>query len=386
VKALAIAATDLRRLVRWRPNLFFLFLLPMMIILLLGAAFGGSATSRIGVAGGDGGPLARRFVAALDGRPATRVRKFTTVHSLQEAVAHGDLDAGLVIPRTYDRRVQAGASVTIDQFARPDSAGQQLRATVQSVAAGQSRLIAAAQLVAVRRHIGFGAAFARVRQAARATPRVLVLLTDTEGARYTGTSGRFENGASTELVLFIFLTSLTGASALIETRRLGIARRILATPTSTGTIIAGQMLARFCVALVQALIIIAGSVVFFGVGWGDPLGTAAVVLAFCLVSTGVAVLLGCLFRNEQQSRSVAFLLGLGLAALGGSMAPLEVFPSTARTIAHVTPHAWANDAFSKLLRHGGNLGSVLPQVGVLLGFAAVALVIATWRLRRALTA
>jgi ABC-2 type transport system permease protein len=386
VRALAIAATDLRRLVRWRPNLFFLFLLPMMIILLLGAAFGGSATSRIGVVGGDGGPLARGFASALDARPATRLRAYASVHDLQDAVARGGLDAGIVIPPAYDRRLRAGASVSIAEIARPDSAAQQLRATIQSVAAGQSRLIAAAQLVAARRHAGFDAALAQARRAAATTPRVAVALTDPDGGPYTGTAGRFVNGASTELVLFIFLTSLTGASALIETRRLGIARRILSTPTSTATMIAGQMLARFCVALVQALIIIAGSFAFFGVGWGDPIGTAAVVLAFCLVSTGVAVLLGCLFGNEQQSRSVAFLLGLGLAALGGSMAPLEVFPSTARTIAHITPHAWANDAFSKLLRHGGDVGSVLPQVGVLLGFAAVALVVATWRLRRALTA
>jgi hypothetical protein len=38
-----------------------------------------------------------------------------------------------------------------------------------------------------------------------------------------------------------------------------------------------------------------------------------------------------------------------------------------------------------LLRHGGDLGSVVPQVAVLLGFAAVALALATWRLRRAIT-
>ena len=79
---------------------------------------------------------------------------------------------------------------------------------------------------------------------------------------------------------------------------------------------------------------------------------------------------GTLFSSEQQAAPVALLLGLGLAALGGSMAPLEVFPPTARTIAHVTPHAWANDAFSKLLDHGGDLVTVLPQVGVLLAFAA----------------
>lgn len=68
------------------------------------------------------------------------------------------------------------------------------------------------------------------------------------------------------------------------------------------------------------------------------------------------------------------------------MAPLEVFPSTARTIAHITPHAWANDAFSKLLQHAGDLITVLPQVGVLLGFALAAITIAVWQMRRTLAA
>ncbi len=67
------------------------------------------------------------------------------------------------------------------------------------------------------------------------------------------------------------------------------------------------------------------------------------------------------------------------------MAPLEVFPDTARTIAHVTPHAWANDAFSKLLRHGGDVVTVLPQIAVLLGFATAAIALAVWQLRRVLT-
>jgi ABC-2 type transport system permease protein len=111
-----------------------------------------------------------------------------------------------------------------------------------------------------------------------------------------------------------------------------------------------------------------------------------VLVSFCLVGTGVATLLGSLFASEQQAGPVALLLGPGLAALGGSMVPLEIFPKTARTIAHITPHAWANEAFSKLLKHGGDLVTVLPQIGVLLAFAAVAIAAAVWRLRRSLTA
>ena len=73
MKALAIAGTDLRRLLRWRANLFFLFLLPMLIILLLGAAFGGSS-ARIGVVGGTTG-LGQRLVAGVDARQSVEVHR-----------------------------------------------------------------------------------------------------------------------------------------------------------------------------------------------------------------------------------------------------------------------------------------------------------------------
>jgi ABC-2 type transport system permease protein len=386
MKAVAIAATDLRRLLRWRGNIFFLFVLPMLIILLLGAAFGGSQKARIGLLDRDRGPLAQQFTTALGHRPSTKLVRYQSDGALQQAVARGDVDAGLVIPADYDARLKQGQSVTLGYFARPNSVAQQLRPTTQSVAADESRTIAAAQVLQQELKLPFAGALARAQAVAVRTPRVQVALTAPDGSPYTTTSGRFEQGASTELVLFIFLTSMTGAAFVIETRRLGIARRILSTPTSTRTIIAGQLLGRLAVALVQALIIVAGTMLFFGVTWGNPLGSAAVILSFCLVGTGAAVLVGSICATEQQALPVAFLFGLGLAALGGSMAPLEVFPATARTIAHITPHAWANDAFSKLLKHGADLITVLPQIGVLLAFSTLVTTIAVWRLRRSLTA
>ena len=385
MKTLAIAAVDLRRLLRWRGNLFFLFVLPMLIILLLGAAFGGSQKARIGILNRDRGVLAQQLVSSLGKQPSTRLVQYQSAETLQNAVARGDVDAGLIVPASYDSRLTNGERATVSYLGRPDSAAQQLRPTTQSVVADQSHTIAAAQALSRELRLPFTNALRRAQALAARTPRVQVELTAPDGSPYTTTSGRFEQGASTELVLFIFFTSITGAAFVIETRRLGIARRILSTPTSARTIVAGQLLGRLAVALAQALIIVVGSMLFFGVSWGDPLGSAAVILSFSLVGTGAAILVSSLCSTEQQALPVAYLLGLGLAALGGSMAPLEVFPPTARAIAHVTPHAWANDAFSKLLNHGGELITVLPQIGVLLAFAALVTTIAVWRLQHALT-
>jgi ABC-2 type transport system permease protein len=54
-------------------------------------------------------------------------------------------------------------------------------------------------------------------------------------------------------------------------------------------------------------------------------------------------------------------------------------------VAHFTPHAWALDGFAKLVRNNGTIVDILPELGVILGFALVLLTLATWRLRVTLT-
>jgi ABC-2 type transport system permease protein len=161
---------------------------------------------------------------------------------------------------------------------------------------------------------------------------------------------------------------------------------MLATPTRTGTVVLGEGLGRFAIALAQGLIIIAATALVFSVDWGDPFAAAVLLVVFCLVGAGAGMLLGATLTNDQQAVAVSLLLGLGLAALGGSMVPLEIFPDTVRTVAHVTPHAWANDAFAELIRRDGGLGDIMLELGVLAAYAAVLLGLASWRLRRVITA
>jgi ABC-2 type transport system permease protein len=56
-----------------------------------------------------------------------------------------------------------------------------------------------------------------------------------------------------------------------------------------------------------------------------------------------------------------------------------------KAIGHLTPHAWAMDAFVALTARGADLAAIVPQVLVLLGYSAVLLPIAVWRLRVTLT-
>ena len=132
--------------------------------------------------------------------------------------------------------------------------------------------------------------------------------------------GAFDLGAHQELILFMFLTSLAGSAALIQTRQLGVARRMLSTPTSTGTILAGETLGRFNIAMVQGLYIVVGTVLLFRVDWGDPIGAVAIVVAFSLVGAAAGILMGAISVAVADADRHAEVVkpghGLGVSRLG----------------------------------------------------------------------
>jgi ABC-2 type transport system permease protein len=96
------------------------------------------------------------------------------------------------------------------------------------------------------------------------------------------------------------------------------------------------------------------------------------------------MLVGAVAGNAEQASSVGVFAGLGLAAVGGSMVPPEVFPDVMQVISRFTPHRWALDGLREAVA-GAGPADVLPQLGVLAAFAAAFLGLATWRLRSALT-
>jgi linearmycin/streptolysin S transport system permease protein len=388
MKAVVMAETNLRRTFRARSNIFLVFVFPLLLILILGETFGGASEPRVGLVFGGSGSLGKALVTALDQTPSMQIVSLSDAGSLKTAVERGNLNAGIVIPDDYDAAIRAGSHVVISYIARPDRFAQQLSQTIQGVVARQAEVLGAAQFaLAENSASSFDAGLATAAHTSQLVPAVSVSETTAGTAAFSQPVGQFGQGAWTQLLLFLFLMALTtGSVGLIESRRLGLPQRMLSTPTTAGTIIAGEVLGRLFVGIIQAAVIIFGSAIVFGVRWGQPVGVAAIVVLFTLASAGAAVFLGSVLRNEQQAAGVSLLLGLGLAALGGSMVPIQVFPPTMQKIAHLTPHAWGNDAFAQLIANGASITGILPQLGVLAGFAAALLLLATWRLHRVLTA
>lgn len=384
-KVLDIARINLLRQVRDRSDLFFVFVLPTIIIFALGLQFGGVSTARLGVVAPDGDEAAAAFVELLAANRARfEVRAIADEATLREQVERGMLEAGVVIPDGFAAALEGAGTAGVRYLGATDSLTLGLRAPVE---ASIARVAAAA--TAARIAVAEGAGDWRAASDAAAAGYGDVPGVDVE-VSVVGDPGLFAGfsqftfGASTQLVLFMFLTSMTAAARLVYTKQLGVSRRMVSTPTSVGTIVAGEALGRLGVALLQAAFIVAVTAIAFNVSWGDPLAAGALILAFGIVAAAVAMLIGAVATNPDQASSLGVFLGLALAALGGSMIPIQTMPDVMQRISRFIPHSWALLGLQSLIRDGGGIDTVATNLAVLAAFGVVLMTLAAWRFRKAI--
>ncbi len=384
-KMVAIAASNVRRMLRERSNIFFVFIFPIALILLIGAQFGGDFAPGVGVFQADDDPLAGAITEEIQSEDSLAVSIFESSGELTASVERGTVQAGVFIPPGASGQAEAGTQVVVEFLARPDGAGPQLQSIVSAAVARVMTPVAAAQFGAEKTDTPFDQALTVARSQTAVAPGLDVETTAVGDSLFPSTLGRFDLGAAQQLVLFTFLTALAGSAALILSRKLGVSRRMLSTPTSIGTIVSGEGAGRWAVAMLQGIYIVVVTYLLFRVDWGDPWGALVILMMFSAVGAGAGMLMGAVFSNDQQAGGIGVVLSLGLAALGGCMVPIELFSPTMTRVAHLTPHAWALDGFAELVRREGTVADILPELGVLTVYAAVLLVLAGWRLRQVLT-
>lgn len=386
MNVLVIAAVNVRRLLRERTSLFFIFVLPIVLIVVLGTIYGGRVAPRMGIVARDAGALGAELVEAIrNGSVRLELKEPAGADELRARVEEGSLEIGVIIPPGYDTTLRNGGVAQVTVLGKPESAVSALREAVDAAIAEQAAAVRAARLAASRTGISFDEALATARAVEERTAGVTVAVERIGEGIFPASTAAFQPGAQSQLVLFMFLTSMTAATQLILTRQLGVSRRMVAAPVRVSTILAGELLGRFGVAMLQGLFIILLSAVVFGVGWGDPLAAGAVVVLFALVGTGAAMVVGVFSNNADQAGALGVMAGMLLGALGGAMVPLEIFPEPAHTIAFATPQAWAIQGLRKVALHGAGIADVPVELGALLAFAVVLMALGTWRFQRVLT-
>ena len=379
--AVVMARNDLARLTRDRLSLFFIVVLPVVIILVIGATSGG-ATSKamLGVVDLDRSEASARLVESFRTSGTVDVRTYESQAAMTQDVRLQALAGGIAIPTGYAAALADGASTRVELLTdQKQGSGVALTTLVNAVIGREGQLAAAAWFAADQTGRDHDDALA-VAQAIQVRLQPVEVEVETTGRASLASANRYAYTAPSNLVLFVFINSLTGATALVESRRLGVTRRVFAAPVRVGAVVAGAGLTRLLVALIQSVLILGVGSIVFGVDWGDPLAAGALVLVFAALSTGAGLLIGSLARKPEQVPAIAIPVAMGLAMLGGCMWPLEVVPSTLRAVGHLTPHAWAMDAWIALSFEDGSIGTIAGSLAILVVTAAALLTLAVWRL------
>ena len=382
--AVALAGAELRRVTRDRTFLFFMVLLPVLIILLIGITISSNEQIRVGVVDTGRGALSSSLARDLAKDPALTVETLDSRAAANAALRRSEVSAAVVIPAGFDAALRAGQPVTLPVLV-PGSAqtSQAALTAVQAVVGRHSATVQAAAFATDRRLRSFdtnvGAA-TRLQQSAPVVPLRTEVVDSTSNYLPLG----FSYSAPTMLVLFVFINALAGGAAMIQTRQYGILSRALAAPTRPRDLVGGEALAYLSLTVGQAVLIVGIGALLFGVSWGNPLAAAALILVWALVGTGAGMLAGTLFRTPEQAGAIGPAIGIAFGMLGGCMWPLEVVPPSVRMIGHATPHAWAVDAWVEVLSRGGGLPQIAGYLGILALYAAVLLTLASLRLRRSL--
>jgi len=190
------------------------------------------------------------------------------------------------------------------------------------------------------------------------------------------------NSSAGQLITWVFVP-LFGISALFAyERQQGTLRRLLTTPSHKATFLLGTISGQVAMALVQMLLLVGFGILVMKLNWGrEPLALFLILLASALAAAAFGTTMGTFIKTEGQASGLSIMFSMVFALMGGCWYPLELFPPAIQNAVKVLPTTWAMQGMLDLVLRGGGLQSILPEVGVLLGFALIFFSVGVWRFR-----
>jgi ABC-2 type transport system permease protein len=417
-KVLAIVRHDLRIFLTNRSNLPSLLLIPVVmtviIALVTGGAFDSTVIRRLDVIDQDATQASSQFLESIrQANPGLTLCPMDntdedicglgTSNSLTESkaldrVADSTSLALLEIPAAFEANLEAQLPMTVtfrsaSSFGTSQSAQEAVQAALSQVnAASVASQIGSSVIISLQDQPLSSEQVQQMKDSLYQQAlemekgKEVTVEFALSGTSQTHTMGEsLQQGLGQSVpgmgTMFVLMTIFGGMSALIVEREQWTLQRLAVMPISRSALLAGKILARFCLGLLQFLVVfIVGALL--GMNFGkDPLALLLLAIAYTLSVTALSFAIGPGLKNAAQASGLGLLLTLTLAPLGGAWWPMEISPQFMQIIGHVSPVAWAMDGFTALTYEGAHLTDVWVPLVVLLGMTVLAFIIAIPRFR-----
>jgi ABC-2 type transport system permease protein len=373
----ALATRIVQQLRRDHRTLALLFVAPIIILALLGYLLRSqeSGTLVVGISNQDQpvAPLnvsvAGRLIDSLRRNDRLTVRDLSgDTDAVRAAVRDGTVDAALVFSPTFTADLLARKPVALDLILE----GSNPSKTGSAVPALQGALLQA--MTSLSASLAGTSPAASLPQL-RLQPDLLYGSTDLKSLDYL----------APVLIGFFafFLIFLLTCVSFLRERTLGTMERLAASPVTRGEIVVGYMLGFGLFALVQSAIIVLFTAYVLQVHYSGNLAWVFLVtLILAIGAVNLGIFLSSFARTELQAVQFIPLVIVPQGLLSGLLWPVKDMPDWLQVVARALPLTYANEALTNIMIRGKGLAETALQIGVLLLFAALMVVLASLTLRR----
>jgi len=353
-KLWAVFLSEWIYVVRDRISVLMLILMPILFTSVLGIVFGGAGNSplRIGLVPGEA-TVTQGLIDVLSKEKGMQHSVFTPPEA-EAALRRGKLDAVILAPAVSAEAVRIMTDSTTQ---RGFDAYTRIMA-VQAAVSGRGTAVSLAENLVP----GVNPSLAGDRYLAALMPEVQV-----ERAWKMVAEGVLQVSPGM-LVMFILMFAAYSGEGVVQERANGTLRRLLATPISGWHYLAGRLLGKVSVGMVQFLCLAGFGAVVFHVNWGGApamvIGTGLIFTAAC---ASFGLFLGVVCRTPDQLSATATTVCLALAALGGTWWPIEATPPALQVFGRLLPTGQAMKAFHALILYGPDGASDAKAAWLALG-------------------
>ena len=357
---------DLRARLRDRSALIVGVLAPLALMYVLSLMMGGYDRTKldVGFAAIGESPVATAIrddaLRSLEDDGTLTVTERSSRDELIQAITDGDIKSAVV--------VTAGRPAAIEVLSGNDSAvSSAVLDAVSSRAAGVSDAVG--RVVAAETALGGQPGdVAALSERVAAAPPIVTVVDAGESAGGITPKTAVAAGMAT---FFLFFTVQFGLLGLLEERRIGVLRRVLAGPVAPWKVLLAKVGVSFVLGILSMTVLIVAARWMVAARWGPPLGVAVLVVCGVLAAVSTVTLVVGAVRNAEQAANLQGMVALILGLMGGSFFSMYAAGGVARVLTKLTPHFWFHEGLIQISAGRSWTGALRPAAMMLIFAAAV---------------
>lgn len=353
----ALAKKELFRIIREPANLFLVVLFPLVLTLAFGFAFGaigsgGDVQYMVGVVDGDGTDYSGWLMGNITNTAALVVVPYDSADAAYNDLGTGKVSAVLVIPEGFEFSVESFYRSPLDNSAW-DVSTLDLGIDQGSMIAG-SVVPAFVQQALLTTMYGEDALNAP-------SPVVIGSPVMVESVILT----QFDYMVPGMFSYTAIFTSMLVAQVFTEERQQGLLKRVAVTPTSSGDIFAGQILANLATGTVQVMVVLGASYLMGFRPMGGVAGVLVTLVATLLLvvtNVGFGLITATIAKTSGAATGMAFIFILPQMFLGS-------FVPAPESVSRLVPSYYVTETLTTIILRDASIGSevVLTNLGILGG-------------------